>query len=254
MNQRVLAERGSFPDVIFSGGWFYVGEQEKRDAGNALVIKRWKPGKLETFQEFSVTPLLASNQQAYPKLDRFQSDLALRVAYALGDEGRLKNITDGTAVSLGQVRGTSPFAFGGGGYLEYRRTNHLTIVRNVLTGKEAPAPANWQKHASTGLSKVLPTRQPVYMDETFHAVPWGTYAVTVGDLTVAEGKDNNGVIARFASKPGSQLRLWPTQAAFKPRVATNGKGTYAVVVGAQGKHPARLAEIAKADATDKATP
>lgn len=237
MTERVLAGAGTFTEVAWFGGLWWVTWQD----GTVLRVTTFSPELLIQ----GPTQIIPIGEQAgaFPRMT--VSGGLLWLAYRRGAPDFavvLQSLTGGgqMTINLGTGYGNEPVVLGyddiawqaAADYTVYRRPIRNDGHYDVLLGIGRP----------TGLSRILPDFAIRNIDEDRFAIPGYTRPCWAGHAVAVEGQGLYDLVIR---DDGKQARCFDGQDSQTPRLAWDGGERY--LIGTWGKDGVRIALLENSD-------
>jgi hypothetical protein len=243
MQTRLLAGAGSFTEVCWFDGQWYVAWREDSGADRVLRVRQYGqflgPGRWAGDLMFQ----LGANGPAFPRMTASGGKLWLAYKGGAPDYAitlRSLSSPDGP-VSLGPGYGDDPMALGGD-WVALQATSAYAVDKILIDG--GALVMNVRTGAPTGLSRILPDGSVRTIDEDRGAIPGYTRPCWAGDAVAVEGAGLYDLVIR---NDGLQCRVFDGEDSQTPRLATDGRGTY--LLGTWGQAGVRIALIEPMDFT-----
>lgn len=244
MTPILIAPRGGPVDVCWHEGRIIVAYQDGPGPDALLVQRSYTPqGAVLS----SVTYPLGSDVGAFPRLLSALGSVWLiyREGKSLG--GRAVLLRNGFEVwrSDGECGGNHPTCFGwvnGEPWFAWQRFGDNRVFGGHVAGPPG-RDGDFGIGAADGLSHLDGSRVVLWKDNFGSRLPAMTAPHTAGNLVAGEHPDS-GALVRAGD--GRELRIWPGQDAYTPRLAHDPQtGRYAVVTW--GRQGVRVATFTEAD-------
>jgi len=204
-----------FTDVAFNQGKAWLVFQR----GGEILLYSASPH----LKDFALYKRFPMEHHAYPRISSACGALWMVYFDETRGEARLWRSDTNSIETLGKCSGaTFPVAINKQ-YVAWVEPGAGRPVkrRSLLGGTAAPAGTT----ETSGLSRISDDGKVIGAEQDRRAVTWGNVAAYAGKLTVAEDKDDHGVVVQLGS---TRATFWDGELTHQPRAAADGAGLYAV--------------------------